>query len=174
MMMKNMIFQNTNWVPLIMKIMMKVKIQLSQLNHHLILQHKLRQLFHHLFLHYLKFSQKHQLIFCQYHQLRRNKRNFNLWLLQFFWVLKYLLVYHQFLYQGNHYQWQLTTSILDLRLLFRSIGMSYFVGLIHIRSLQISVLRWIKLYMFFGGEQVSRLLWIVTSLKFYSCVTYIF
>ena len=33
----------------------------------------------------------------------------------FFQVIKYLLVYHKILYQGNHHQCQLTTPLLALR-----------------------------------------------------------
>ena len=40
----------------------------------------------------------------------------------FLQVLKYLLVYHQFMYQGKHHQCQLTTSLLVLRLMVNIIG----------------------------------------------------
>ena len=80
----------------------------------------------------------------------------------FFKVLKYLLVYHHFLYQLNRHQWQLTTYIPYLILLVHSIGILYLVGVIHIKSFQISVLFWIGFGIPILWALVSSLFLIVT------------
>ena len=104
--------------------------------------------------------------------IEKEKNHFNLLIIQSYQVLKYRLVYHQFLYQVDHRQRKLTTSLLELIFLFQSLSMQCVVD-IHIRSLQISVLIWIRLVISIFWALVSNLSWIVTSFKIYSYVTYI-
>ena len=77
------------------------------------------------------------------------------------------------MYLEKHHQWQLTKSILQLRLVLDNLPKLRVVVETKLISLQIGVLILIGISINIFQEQVSNLLWIVTSLKFYSYVTYI-